>query len=89
MCERESVCEGECVGECLCLRESERERECVRDSEGGGTDCEGAVTPARLVVCDQHLEIGPTAAPPNLAHKKTPTPLSPSQDPRHRPTVGS
>ena len=24
-----------------------------------------------------------------LAHKKTPTPLGPPQDPRHRPTVGS
>ena len=25
----------------------------------------------------------------NLAHKKTPTPLGPPKDPRHRPTVGS
>ena len=25
----------------------------------------------------------------NLAHEKTPTPLRPPQDPRHRPTVGS
>ena len=24
-----------------------------------------------------------------LAHNKTPTPLGPPQDPRHRPTVGS
>ena len=24
-----------------------------------------------------------------LAHKRTPTPLGPSYDPRHRPTVGS
>ena len=24
-----------------------------------------------------------------LAHKKTPTPLGPSKDPRHRPTAGS
>ena len=33
--------------------------------------------------------LGVTGIQGYLAHKKTPTPLGPPQDPRHRPTLGS
>ena len=66
-----------------------------RAVEGGGGGGDACATPRAIPgnVAWKASVVGGNRSLKNvqgyLAHKKTPTPLGPPQDPRHRPTVGS